>query len=311
MGAALVANGLTKSFGAVRAVSGISLEVAPGEIYGLLGPNGAGKTTTLSMITGILRPDAGSVHIGGLPVTKTRARIRLGLVPQEIALYPELTALENLHFFGRLQGKRGKDLRQRAREALDIVGLGAQAKKRINTFSGGMKRRVNIAIALVHSPEVIVMDEPTVGVDSQSRNAILDQVSQLAATGVSVVFASHYMDEVQRLCDRLGIIDGGEMVATGTVPEILTSAAIPSRLVVSTTADRRAALEESLDTLPGVKEILPVGEELHVLVDDGLVSVSSLLRAADAAGVPLQGVQFVRPTLEDVFLELTGKALRE
>jgi ABC-2 type transport system ATP-binding protein len=263
------------------------------------------------MITGILRPDAGSVHIGGVPVTKTRARSRLGLVPQEIALYPELTALENLHFFGRMQGKRGRDLRQCAREALDIVGLSAQAKKRISTFSGGMKRRVNIAIALVHSPDVIVMDEPTVGVDSQSRNAILDKVSQLAATGVSVVFASHYMDEVQRLCDRLGIVDGGEMVATGTVPEILANTAAPSRLVVSTTDDRRAALEESLDKLPGVKEIVPVGDELHVLVDDALVSVGALLRVADDAGVPLQGVQFVRPTLQDVFLELTGKALRE
>jgi ABC-2 type transport system ATP-binding protein len=311
MVAVLVAEELMKSYGSVRAVGAISLEVAPGEIYGLLGPNGAGKTTTLSMITGILRPDSGSVYIGGVPVSKPRARTRLGLVPQEVALYPQLTATENLHFFGRMQGRRGKDLRQRAREALDVVGLSAHAKKRIGTFSGGMQRRANIAVALVHSPDIIVMDEPTVGVDSQSRNAILDQVRQLAATGVAVVFASHYMDEVQRICDRIGIIDGGEMVATGTVPEILAKAAAPSRLVVTTSGDHRGTLQESLRSLPGVKEIQAVRDELHVLVDTSVVNITSLLHTADIANVPLHSVQLIRPTLEDVFLELTGKALRE
>jgi ABC-2 type transport system ATP-binding protein len=311
MSAVLVADRLVKSYRSVRAVHEISLEVAPGEIFGLLGPNGAGKTTTLSMITGILRPDSGSVHIDGVPITRARARGRLGLVPQEIALYPELTALENLHFFGHMQGRHGRDLQRRARDALAVVGLAGHAKKRTATFSGGMKRRLNIAVALVHSPDVIVLDEPTAGVDSQSRNAILDQVRQLADAGAAVVFASHYMDEVQRLCDRIGIIDGGEMVVTGTVSEILAKAVARPRFVLTADDRRYGALEDSLRTLAEVVETSVVRDELHVLVNDSSVSVTSLLHVAEIANVPLRGLQFIRPTLEDVFLELTGKALRE
>ncbi|HEX6470701.1 MAG TPA: ABC transporter ATP-binding protein [Streptosporangiaceae bacterium] len=311
MSAVLVADRLVKSYRSVRAVHEISLEVAPGEIYGLLGPNGAGKTTTLSMITGILRPDSGSVHIDGVSITRARARGRLGLVPQEIALYPELTALENLHFFGHMQGRRGRDLQRRALDALAVVGLAGHAKKRTATFSGGMKRRLNIAVALVHSPDVIVLDEPTAGVDSQSRNAILDQVRQLADAGAAVVFASHYMDEVQRLCDRIGIIDGGEMVVTGTVSEILAKAVARPRFVLTADDRQYSELEDSLRTLAEVVETSVVRDELHVLVSDSSVNVTSLLHVAEIANVPLRGLQFIRPTLEDVFLELTGKALRE
>ncbi|HXL91754.1 MAG TPA: ABC transporter ATP-binding protein [Streptosporangiaceae bacterium] len=311
MESVLTATGLVKSYGKVRAVDGIDLAVYPKEVYGLLGPNGSGKTTTLSMLAGILRPDSGQVRVAGIPVTHSAARARLGLVPQEIALYPQMTAAENLAFFGRMQGMTGKTLRTRVDEVLEIVDLTARAKQRVERFSSGMKRRVNIAVALVHSPDLLIMDEPTVGVDPQSRNAILDQVNALAAAGTAVIFASHYMEEVQRLCNRIAIIDAGKILATGTVRELLSDSPSRTRIVLTVAAGEEERLHSLVQDLPGDAEVQGSGQELHLLASKPAELLTPLLRAAEAAGVLLQGVQLIQPSLEDVFLELTGKALRE
>jgi ABC-2 type transport system ATP-binding protein len=307
----LTATGLVKSYGQLRAVDGIDLAVYPKEVYGLLGPNGSGKTTTLSMLAGILRPDSGEVRVAGTPVTQSAARARLGLVPQEIALYPQMTAAENLAFFGRMQGMTGKTLRTRVDEVLEIVDLTARAKQRVERFSSGMKRRVNIAAALVHSPDLLIMDEPTVGVDPQSRNAILDQINALAAAGTAVIFASHYMEEVQRLCNRIAIIDAGKILATGTVRELLSDSPSRTRIVLTVSAGEEERLHSLVQDLPGDAEVQGSGQELHLLASKPAELLTPLLRAAEAAGVLLQGVQLIQPSLEDVFLELTGKALRE
>src|ERR1700677_431709 len=311
MESVLTATGLVKSYGKVRAVDGIDLAVYPKEVYGLLGPNGSGKTTTLSMLAGILRPDSGQVRVAGIPVTHSAARARLGLVPQEIALYPQMTAAENLAFFGRMQGMTGKTLRTRVDEVLEIVDLTARAKQRVERLSSGMKRRVNIAVALVHSPDLLIMDEPTVGVDPQSRNAILDQVNALAAAGTAVIFASHYMEEVQRLCNRIAIIDAGKILATGTVRELLSDSPSRTRIVLTVAAGEEERLHSLVQDLPGDAEVQGSGQELHLLASKQAERLTPLLRAAEAAGVLLQGVQLIQPSLEDVFLELTGKALRE
>jgi ABC-2 type transport system ATP-binding protein len=311
MESVLTATGLVKSYGKVRAVDGIDLAVYPKEVYGLLGPNGSGKTTTLSMLAGILRPDSGQVRVAGIPVTHSAARARLGLVPQEIALYSQMTAAENLAFFGRMQGMTGKTLRTRVDEVLEIVDLTARAKQRVERFSSGMKRRVNIAVALVHSPDLLIMDEPTVGVDPQSRNAILDQVNALAAAGTAVIFASHYMEEVQRLCNRIAIIDAGKILATGTVRELLSDSPSRTRIVLTVAAGEEERLHSLVQDLPGDAEVQGSGQELHLLASKPAELLTPLLRAAEAAGVLLQGVQLIQPSLEDVFLELTGKALRE
>jgi ABC-2 type transport system ATP-binding protein len=307
----LTATGLVKSYGQLRAVDGIDLAVYPKEVYGLLGPNGSGKTTTLSMLAGILRPDSGEVRVAGTPVTQSAARARLGLVPQEIALYPQMTAAENLAFFGRMQGMTGKTLRTRVDEVLEIVDLTARAKQRVERFSSGMKRRVNIAAALVHSPDLLIMDEPTVGVDPQSRNAILDQINALAAAGTAVIFASHYMEEVQRLCNRIAIMDAGKILATGTVRELLSDSPSRTRIVLTVSAGEEERLHSLVQDLPGDAEVQGSGQELHLLASKPAELLTPLLRAAEAAGVLLQGVQLIQPSLEDVFLELTGKALRE
>jgi ABC-2 type transport system ATP-binding protein len=311
MDAVLTATGLVKSYGRVRAVDGIDLEVYPKEIYGLLGPNGSGKTTTLSMLSGILRPDSGEVRVAGVSVAHSAARTRLGLVPQEVALYPQMTAAENLSFFGRMQGMHGRVLRTRVREALEIVDLAGHADNRIERFSSGMRRRANIAVALVHSPDVLIMDEPTVGVDPQSRNAILDQVSALAAAGTAVIFASHYMEEVQRLCSRIGIIDAGKILATGTVRELLARSCARSRIILSVAAETEEKLQSLVPSLPGDAGIQKVGAEFHILASRPSEMLTPLLRMAEDSGVLVQGVRLIQPTLEDVFLELTGKKLRE
>ncbi len=311
MDAILTATTLVKSYGRIRAADGIDLDVYPKEIYGLLGPNGSGKTTTLSMLAGILRPDSGVVRLDGVSVSHSAARLKLGFVPQEIALYPQMTAAENLTFFGRMQGVRGKTLRTRVHDALDVVDLAAQANRRIETFSSGMKRRANIAVALVHLPDVIIMDEPTVGVDPQSRNAILDQVAELAAAGAAVVFASHYMEEVQRLCSRIGIIDAGKILATGTVRDLLAKSAAGSRIVLTAAADAEEILRSLVLRLPGEADFRRTGHEFHIKASKPTDTLTQLLRMAEDAGVPVQGAQLIQPVLEDVFLELTGKALRE
>ena len=220
---ALYARCLTKRFGAKPAVDGVSFHIDRGESYGLLGPNGAGNTTTISMIAGVLAADRGEVEVAGVVVSPSAAaaRAQIGLVPQELAIYPDLTARENLRFFGRLYGSGGDRLRSRVDEVLAVIGLQERADDRVEAYSGGMKRRLNIGVGLLHEPALLILDEPTVGVDAQSRNAILESIEQLAGEGISVLYTTHYMEEAERLCDRVGIVDGGRIAAEGTRRELV------------------------------------------------------------------------------------------
>ena len=274
----LQATDLRKSYGATAAVAGVSLTVNPGEIVGLLGPNGAGKSTTISMICGLVRPDAGTVTIAGEAVGEDASAVkrRIGLVPQEISLYEDLSAIGNLELFGALYAITGSVLHERVNAALELVGLADHAKAKPATFSGGMKRRLNIACALVHDPDVLLLDEPTVGVDPQSRNAIFANIESLRSRGKAIVYTTHYMEEAERLCDRIVIVDHGRVVASGTKESL--------RRMLPAAQVRRAEVEGPID-----------GEVLAFLAAHGLV-----VREADARG-----------SLEDVFLHLTGKQLRD
>lgn len=226
----LVASELWKSFGAKPAVSGVSLDVGAGEILGLLGPNGAGKSTTVAMICGLARPDRGSVTIDGAAMGEDAnpAKLRVGLVPQDISLFEDLPARANLELFGALYGQKGRVLEERCAAALELVGLADRAKAKPSTFSGGMKRRLNIACALVHDPDLLVLDEPTAGVDPQSRNAIFDNLEALRARGKALLYTTHYMEEAERLCDRVMIMDHGRIVASGTLAELRKLAPAPA-----------------------------------------------------------------------------------
>jgi ABC-2 type transport system ATP-binding protein len=274
----LEARDLWKSYGEATAVAGVSLAAAAGEIVGLLGPNGAGKSTTVAMLCGLLRPDRGTVALDGVPVgdDASATKRRIGLVPQEIALHEDLSAIGNLRLFGALYGVGGELLRERCAAALDLVGLAERAGAKPATFSGGMKRRLNLACALVHDPDVLILDEPTVGVDPQSRNAIFADLEALRDRGKALVYTTHYMEEVERLCDRIVIVDHGRIVAT--------------------------------DTLDGLVGLLPGGATRRLaiegVVDDEVVAWLAARGIAVDAG---RG----GGALEDVFLHLTGRALRD
>ena len=307
--------GLRKRFGDRLAVDDVGFEVAAGECYGLLGPNGAGKTTTISLICGLLVGDGGEVTVAGqrIGARSVRARSTIGYVPQDIALYPELSAAENLRFFGRLYGLTGRTLAERVDAVLASVGLADRAGERIEHYSGGMKRRANIAAGLLHRPQLLVLDEPTVGVDPQSRNAILETVGGLRADGLAVLYTTHYMEEAERLCDRVGIIDEGRLVAEGTRRELVARVGITDRVrvVAMASAGDLTRLAAACRTIPGI-----VGADT---ADDGVTLVAaearSLLRPvierADQLGVDIASVEVVEPDLEAVFLALTGKELRD
>jgi ABC-2 type transport system ATP-binding protein len=311
-GAVLEAAGLTKRFGDRTVVDDVSFHIGRGETYGLLGPNGAGKTTTISMVCGLLPADAGEVHVAGAPMRTgaADAKAAVGLVPQDIALYPDLTARENLTFFGRLQGMRGATLATRVDEVLELIGLTDRAGDRIDEFSGGMKRRCNIGAGLLHRPTLLVLDEPTVGVDPQSRNAILESVQALGGQGLSVLYTTHYMEEAQRLCDRVGIIDEGRLVAEGTQGELTSQIDEHTRLKVlgSGALD---AFAEACRTIAGVASVHVADHSVELLVDDGARTLAPVVDAAEAAGVAIESVDVAEPDLEAVFLHLTGKALRD
>ena len=280
----LVLEGLRKSYGAHLALDGLSLSVRRGEIFGLLGPNGAGKTTTVSLAVGLLEPDEGRVTVAGLDAPSSPAvRSRLGLAPQALALYDGLSGDENVAFFGSVYGLAGARLAERVKAAIEFVGLADRRRDRVSTYSGGMKRRLNLAVALVHDPELILLDEPTVGVDPQSRNLIFENVRHLREAGKTIVYTTHYIEEAERLCDRVGIIDHGTLLALGTVAELL--AAHGGRPVLVAEAG---------------------GEEIRVEADDPLLELNRL-----AAGRPLSAFRVERASLEQVFLRLTGRQLRD
>jgi len=281
----LALRGLRKSYGgAAPAVDGLSLEVRTGEVFGLLGPNGAGKTTTVSILTGLLVPDEGTVNLLGLgSPTRPEVRARLGLAPQALALYDGLTGEENVALFGRLFGLEGERLRERVKAALDFVGLRDRGKDAVAAYSGGMKRRLNLAVALVHDPDLVVLDEPTVGVDPQSRNLILENIRALRAAGKTVVYTTHYMEEAERLCDRVGILDHGRLLALDTVPGLLRAHAAKPVLVVEV-----------------------AGEERRIESDDPLGALNEVAARQSVASFRVE-----RPHLEQVFLHLTGRHLRD
>jgi ABC-2 type transport system ATP-binding protein len=308
----LEVSGLVKRFGGRVAVDDVSFRIAAGETYGLLGPNGAGKTTTISMVCGLLAPDAGSVHVAGHPMSPKAvdAKADIGLVPQDLALYEDMTATDNLRFFGRLQGLKGKELAGRVDEVLGIVGLADRAGERIDTYSGGMKRRANIAVGLLHQPRLLVLDEPTVGVDPQSRNAILESVEQLSGAGLSVLYTTHYMEEAERLCDRIGIIDAGRIVAQGTRRELIDQVGQADVIEVSGQGSLDA-LAAATRVLPGVHGVDRGERGLAIRATNGAGALADVVAAAGRSGVSITGLTVVEPDLEAVFLRLTGKALRD
>ena len=302
-------DGLVRRFGERTAVDGVGFEIAAGETYGLLGPNGAGKTTTISMIAGILEPDAGMVEIEGRRV-QTRdpeAKRALGFVPQEIALFDDLTAAENLRFFGGLQGLSGRELASRVAATLDLVGLADRAGDRIGEFSGGMQRRANIAVGLLHRPRLLVLDEPTAGVDPQSRNQILESIERLGDEGLAVLYTTHYMEEAERLCDRVGIIDRGRLVDLGTPAELVRRHCPTATVVVVTAAPGAAA---AFATIPGVTSVAQ-DADTHTIRGAAGSLVTEVIRCLAAHRIDVRDVRTELPTLEDVFLETTGRAMRD
>jgi ABC-2 type transport system ATP-binding protein len=303
---------LRKRFKERLAVDGIGFEVAPGETYGLLGPNGAGKTTTISMVCGLLRRDGGEVTVAGVSLDDDPGRVKaaIGYVPQDVALYPDLSGLENLRFWGRMYGLTGRDLERRVAETLEVVGLTERAGDKVADYSGGMKRRLNIAAGLLHRPRLLVLDEPTAGVDPQSRNAILTQVETLGGEGVAVLYTTHYMEEAERLCDRVGIIDQGRLVAEGTRRELVARIGERDRVELAAGGDL-AGLAAAAARLDGVDEAGVVAGGVHLVARDGRRLLPRLLEAAEHAGAEVTSVELVEPDLEAVFLHLTGKALRD
>jgi ABC-2 type transport system ATP-binding protein len=303
---------LKKSFGENEAVKGVGFHIAEGETYGLLGPNGAGKTTTISMVTGLLERDSGEVLIDGQPLTtrSVEARRRIGLVPQDLAIYPDLTAKENLVFFGKLYNMSGTDLKKRVDEVLEIIGLTDRGDDRTDEYSGGMKRRLNIGIGLLHKPRLLLLDEPTVGVDPQSRNAILESVEQLSGEGMAVLYTTHYMEEAERLCDRVGIIDLGVIKAEGTRRELIQMIGQRDRVRLQASGPCEAGVE-ALASLPVVKEAGVRDGGIEMLVDDAGNWIAEILGKVSGAGVSITSVDVDEPNLESVFLHLTGRALRD
>jgi ABC-2 type transport system ATP-binding protein len=311
-GIVVEAKGLRKAFGDLVAVDGVDVQIAPGETYGLLGPNGAGKTTTISMIAGLLEADAGQVTVDGQRLTtrSVKAKAAIGLVPQELAIYPDLTGRENLVFFARLYGLSGKPLAERVSEVLEVIGLTDRAKDLTNQYSGGMQRRLNIGIGLLHRPKLLILDEPTVGVDPQSRNAILESVEQLAGEGMAVLYTTHYMEEAERLCDRVGIIDQGQIKAEGTRRELVALVGERDRIALAATGHLQEAAEAA-QRIGGVESASPRDGGIDVVAKDAGSLLPNLLATLADAGAQVTAVEVTEPNLESVFLHLTGKALRD
>jgi ABC-2 type transport system ATP-binding protein len=308
----LVVDSLVRRFGDLTAVDDVSLRIARGETYGLLGPNGAGKTTIISMVAGLIAADNGSVMVAGREMGPTKVDVKrnIGLVPQELAIYPDLTARENLTYFGRLQGLTRQPLGRRIDEVLDLIGLADRAGDLTKEYSGGMKRRLNIGIGLLHQPTLLILDEPTVGVDPQSRNAILESVEALSVEGMAVLYTTHYMEEAERLCDRIGIIDEGRLQAEGSRDELVRLTGGVDHIRLSGSGDTAAATE-ALRALDAVQQVDGDRRTLFLTVRDAPTAVAGIVNGATQAGMSLTDVEISRPDLESVFLYLTGKALRD
>jgi ABC-2 type transport system ATP-binding protein len=336
MSAILEVDNLVKKYGDFEAVKGVSFSVEEGEIFGLLGPNGAGKTTAISMLTGIFPPTSGTARIGGYDILTQMDEVKKfnGLVPQDLALYPTLSARANLNFFGRIYGLRGKNLKERVEDVLRIVALTERADEAIDTFSGGMKRRINIAAGLVHQPQLLFLDEPTVGVDPQSRNHIFESVMRLnRERGMSIVYTSHYMEEVELLCSRVAIIDEGCIIALDTIKNLI--ALLGGGVIHVGLQQVDDALLTQLSALPAVKEALlapqPVapplaegeapeakesepmstGDVVKIVAENSQRAIVNVIGFLNDRDITLTSLEILEPNLESVFLHLTGKKLRE
>jgi ABC-2 type transport system ATP-binding protein len=303
---------LRKQFGNLAAVDGVCFAVPKGQVFSLLGPNGAGKSTTISILSGLLAPTSGEARILGHDIVRNsqEARACLGVVPQDIALYPDLSAQENLMFWGKMYGLRGATLRDRVAQVLEIIGLTERKSGRVGTFSGGMKRRVNIGVALLHQPDVVIMDEPTVGIDPQSRRHILDSVKELNRQGMTVLYTTHYMEEVEELSNQIAIMDHGKIIACGTQTELLRLVGEQTRveLVVTGEGSQAATAWQGAE---GVSQVTAGDGHISLLVRSSDELLPRLFETAPGLGVRIQSVEIREPNLETVFLQLTGRALRD
>jgi len=303
----------------VEAVKGISFEIARGEIFSLLGPNGAGKTTTISMLSGLLKPTGGEVFIDGHSITADAvgAKRLIGIVPDEIALYRSISGRENLTFWGKMYGLGGDRLKKRIADVLEVVGLADRAGDKVEAYSGGMRRRLNIAVGLLHEPRILFMDEPTVGIDPQSRRRILDTVKELNRQGLTVLYTTHYMEEAEELSHRIGIIDHGELIALGTRDELQRTVTdchtVKLRLTAETTAEEKSSEEtaEALAHLPGIERAY--GENGYVVLQaqNANLLLPNLVTYVSREGRSIKSLEIQEPNLEAVFLQLTGRGLRD
>jgi ABC-2 type transport system ATP-binding protein len=309
----VIVNNLKKFYGNVEAVRGISFEIQRGEVFGLLGPNGAGKTTLISMLSTLLKPTAGEATIGGYPLTQHPMAVKrlIGVVPQDLALYPELTAIQNLRFWGQMYGMDSNTLQQRLPEVLTQVGLTERANDRAGTYSGGMKRRLNIAIGLLHKPDLVFMDEPTVGIDPQSRRSILEMVKALRGQGITILYTTHYMEEVEELADRVGIIDHGQLIAIGTQLELTQLVGQQETLQLHLSQEEAEALLPYLEAMPGVQQVSRNQDILVLSVAKATDMLPPVISAASAIDAHIRSIDIIEPNLEAVFLHLTGRALRD
>jgi ABC-2 type transport system ATP-binding protein len=307
----LQVEGLCKSFGATRAVNAVSFSVREGELYGLLGPNGAGKTTTISMISGLLAPDAGQVIVGGKPFASDPqgAKRLMGVVPQELAIYEELSGRDNLEFWGRIAGLSTRDARARASELLNALTLTDRARDAVKTYSGGMKRRINLGCALLHRPRLLLLDEPTVGIDPQARQNILEFIRGLRATGTAILYTTHYLEEAEMLCDRIGIIDHGQLLAEGTLSELQDRLGGDRVFVLE--ADFKGSAPEQWNGFEQHFNIIQKTDRQISVTARAARDPAECFKELLALPVRIENVALKRPSLNDVFLQLTGRDLRE
>ncbi len=311
----VITDNLLKKYNGHPAVDGVSLHIPAGASYGLLGPNGAGKSTTISMLSGLLTPDRGDVIIGGHSILAAplKAKALLGVVPQEIALYPNLSARDNLMFWGRMYSLQGSVLRRRVEEVLELVEMGDRAGEPVENYSGGMKRRVNIAAGLLHQPRLLLLDEPTVGVDPQSRRSILDTIRKLNKEGLTVLYTSHYMEEVEEMCDLITIMDHGKIIAEGTNDELRKMVADTDIISLQTGGilPGTVFVQHIIDKIPGVKTVNVENSTILITLKNGSRQLAGIISAATEQGIRIEGVKVEEPNLETVFLHLTGRGLRD
>lgn len=302
---------LKKTYGRRKAVDGISFNVDEGEIYGILGPNGAGKSTTLSMICGLITPQGGSIKVGGFDISKdpVKAKRLIGVVPQETALYPMLSAKENLRFFGTINGINASKINEAVSKALMIVGLENRANGRISKFSGGMKRRLNIAAGLIHEPKLLIMDEPTVGIDPQSRNHILNTVKELKKGGMTVIYTSHYVEEVEYLCDRITVMDHGRIISEGTLIELMKKESEFQKLTINCGRVPNEC-NDIIKQLPFVEEVVSFSDYIDIITSNAEKILPVAFIEIIKRGGSVSEIKIQKPDLESLFLKLTGRTLR-